>query len=281
MSRSRFCSLVIVAVVLLVLGSFFLDAHASRSRPKKVLPYKVSARSAVLLEGGRLRSLYDKHSSRKVLPASTTKVMTAIIALERLRLDDYVTVTKEAARMLPSKIDLKAGERYRVRDLLYAALLKSANDASYVLAVAASGSEEAFVNQMNSKAHWLGAKNTLFANCHGLPSDDPQYTTAYDMAVIFNEAMKKPFFREAIQKKYYVIKSEAGRNIPLRTHNKALFQGWKENVYGKTGYTNAAKACFVGQVQRDNKPLIIAVFGCARRWEDVKFIVERYGGVDL
>ncbi|NTV30038.1 MAG: D-alanyl-D-alanine carboxypeptidase [Candidatus Omnitrophica bacterium] len=282
MSRIIRSVLAVTAAVVILAALVTPDADASRSRPKKKKgPYQVSARSAVLLSGDRLRSIYDKDASRKVLPASTTKVMTALIALETLQLDDYVTISARVTATLPSKVDIKAGERYRVRDLLYAALLNSANDASIALAEASAGSEEAFVARMNRRARQIGAHNTLFANCHGLPSEDPQYTTAYDMALIFNEAMRKPFFKEAIQNKFWIIQSEAGRKIALRSHNKALFKGWKSPVYGKTGYTNAARACFVGRVMKDNQPLIIAVFGCSKRWDDVKYIFKRYGGVDL
>ena len=276
----RYITAFLAAVVLLV--SFFpSDVNASRKRPRKSGAYRVSAKSAILLDGDRGRQLYDKDPHHKVLPASTTKVMTAIIVLERMHLDDYVAVSDKAVKTLPSKVDIKVGERYRIRDLLYAALLNSANDAAIALAEATSGSEEKFVEQMNQRAYQIGAKNTLFANSHGLPSDEPQYTTAYDMALIFREAMKKPFFLEVIQNKYWTIQSEAGRKIPLKSHNKALFKGWKVNVFGKTGYTNAAQACFVGFAGKSEKPLIIAVFGCSSRWDDVKFILERYGGVDL
>lgn len=281
MIRSKRFFVTVLAVVFVL--TIFLpgEVDAAQRRAKRAKPYRVSAKSAVLFESDGLRSLYQKSPDRKVLPASTTKVMTALIVFERLHLDDVVTISQRAAMALPSKIDVKAGERFRVRDLLYAALLNSANDASIALAEAAAGSEDKFVDLMNRRARQLGAKNTLFANAHGLPSEDPQYTTAYDMVLIFREAMNKPFFREAIQSKFWIIKSEKGRKIPLKSHNKALFKGWKENIYGKTGYTNAAQACFVGSTVKNKKLLIIAVFGCSQRWEDVKFLLEKYGGVDL
>ena len=282
MIRSMRVFTVFLTVAFTLMSVLSPNADAARkSVRKKNTPYRVSAKAAVLLDAAHLNLLYEKDAHRKVLPASTTKVMTAIIVLEKMGLDDYVPVSEKAAKILPSKIDIKPGERYRVRDLLYAALLNSANDAAIALAEAAAGSEDKFVELMNQRARQIGAKNTLFANCHGLPSDDPQYTTAYDMALMFREAMAKPVFREIIQNKFWVIKSEAGRNIPLKSHNKALFKGWKENVYGKTGYTNAAQACFVGYVTKEKKELIIAVFSCSDRWDDVKFILERYGGVDL
>ncbi len=169
-----------------------------------------------------------------------------------------------------------------VRDLLYALLLNSANDASVVLAQAVAGSEEQFIDMMNIRAQQLGARNTKFANSHGLPTNDrAQYTTAYDMYLIFVKALKYSFFREVIKRKYKTIYSRDGREIVLKSHNKILFSGWKKEIYGKTGYTRAAGPCFVGTLNDRGNTLVIGVFGCNDRWEYIKRIVSRYGGVDL
>lgn len=264
------------------LAVFVSGAEAApKSSKKKKKPYSVSARAAILIESDHLKRHYEKEASRKVLPASTTKVMTAILVLEKLRLDQVVTVSQRAANALPSKLDMKVGETYRVRDLLEAILLKSANDASVALAEAVAGSEEKFVDMMNARALKLGAKHTRFANSHGLPTKAEQYTTAYDMALIFREALKKSFFKEAIAQRYASITSREGRKINLKSHNSSLFKGWKQNVRGKTGYTNAAGACFVGYLEHKKKLYIIAVFNSGSRWDDVKFIIERYTGADL
>lgn len=268
------------------MGVLFLSCVVSpaeaKKRKKKAGPYKVSARAALLVEGDSWpKKLFEKDSSRAVFPASTTKVMTALIAMERLPLDRVITVTASVLKVLPTKIDLKPGEKYTVRDLLYASLLKSANDAAVALAVAVAGSEPKFIELMNKRAKQLGAKNTLFANSHGLPTDDPQYTTASDMILIFREALKKSFFRAAIKEKVRIITSKEGRKVVLHSHNKALFQHWKENIYGKTGYTRAAQSCFVGYLEKGKRKIYIAVFGCSRRWEDVKYLFERRAGIDL
>ena len=261
------------------------DAQArtlKHKRAKKAAgSYVVSAKAALFMDFDSKNKIYAKDVTRKILPASTTKVLTAILVLERMNLDAYVTISPKAAGMLPSKIYFQVGDKYRVRDLLYAALLNSANDASVALAEAVAGSEEKFVQMMNRRAVQIGARTTLFANSHGLPADDPQFSTAYDMALIFREAMKKPFFREAIKAKHKKIVSQEGKVTLLRSHNKCLFKDWKQGVYGKTGYTQAARACFVGYVERDKKMFIVAVFGCSKRWDDIKYIVEHYGKVDL
>lgn len=282
MNKISKCVVACVVMVVLFLAFTLPSVEAKQRKKKKAGPYRVSARAALMVEGDIWpKKLYEKDPSRAVYPASTTKVMTALLVMERLPLDRVITVGRNVVKVLPTKIDLKPGEKYTVRALLYAAILKSANDAAVALAEAVAGSESKFVKLMNQRAKQLGAKRTLFANAHGLPSDDPQHTTASDMIVIFREALKKPFFREAIQERVRIISSKEGRKIVLHSHNKALFKGWKENIYGKTGYTRAAQSCFVGFLAKGKRKIYIAVFGCARRWEDVKYLFERRGGVDL
>ncbi|MBL8013301.1 MAG: D-alanyl-D-alanine carboxypeptidase [Candidatus Omnitrophica bacterium] len=241
----------------------------------------VTARGAVLVDTSNGKVLYSKDAHKRILPASTTKVMTALLVLEKLSLDSYVTVSERATGMQPSKLNLRAGEQYRVRDLLYGILLNSANDASVVLAEAVAGSEWDFVQMMNQRARQLGARNTKFANSSGLPSKTVQYSTAYDMYLIFRQALKNGFFKQAITMRYKSIYSRDGRKFNLKSHNKMLFKSWKRTIYGKTGYTRAARSCFVGHVTKGNRSLIVAVFGCTKRWDDIYRIVERYGGVDL
>lgn len=258
-------------------------SRTKSSSKKKKGPYQVSAASALLFDVSGGRKYYARNIDKKVLPASTTKVVTVMVVLDRLKMDDVVTVPQDVVQTLPSKIDLQPGEQYYVRDLLYAALLNSANDASVALAVAAAGSQEKFVQLMNQKAQQAGAQNTVFANPHGLPSKAPQYTTAYDMFMIFRAALKNEFFSEAIKIRTMAIQSLAGRSIALKSHNKAFFKGWKAGVYGKTGYTRSARACFVGMLKKGQETMIVAVFGCpgSTRWNDIKFIIEKYGAVDL
>ncbi|MDP8212834.1 MAG: serine hydrolase [Candidatus Zapsychrus exili] len=244
--------------------------------------YNVSCKSAIFSDSTKVKRLYGKNVHKKVIPASTTKVMTALLVLEHLSLDKYVTVRKSATGVQPTKLYLKVGEKYRVRDLLYAIIIKSANDASIVLAEAVSGSEASFVKLMNKKAKEIGAKHTNFANSNGLPSKRVrQYTTAYDMYLIFRKALRHSFFRKAIKYKYKNIYSKAGRKIALESHNKILFKDWKRKVYGKTGYTKAAGACFVGTIEKKDSTLIIGVFNCPKRWYDIKYIIRRFGGISL
>lgn len=258
-----------------------LCAHAVSPPPVWAKGYAVSAKGAIFSNSTKVVRYYGKNVHSKVIPASTTKVMTALLVLEKLSLDDTVTASKKASLAQPSKIYVRPGERFKVRDLLYAILLKSANDAAIVLAEAVAGSEWKFVQMMNKRARKLGCRKTRFMNSNGLPTKKSQYTTPYDMYLIFREAVKHPFFKSVIKKKYKTITSLSGRKIKLKSHNKILFFSWRRKLYGKTGYTRAARACFVGYLMKGNDVCIIAVFGCTRRWEDIKHIVSRYGGIGL
>ena len=241
----------------------------------------VTAASAMVWDVTNNQYRYARNIDRQIFPASTTKVMTVLLALERLSLDQYVTVNENATKVQPTKLDARPGEQYKVRDLIYAMLLKSANDAAVVLAEAVAGSQSQFVALMNQRAVQLGALHTHFANAHGLPSDGVQYSTARDMGLIFKEAYKNPFFRQAITFKYRIIYSKDGRRSFLKTHNKALFLNWHKDIYGKTGYTREAQSCFVGTFNNNNNLYIVDVFGCHKRWEDLKYIVEHYTGANL
>ncbi|MDP2653604.1 MAG: serine hydrolase [Candidatus Omnitrophota bacterium] len=276
----KFCGICVVAAAVMAMAGGHGQAAVKSKRSKS--NYEVSARSAIFSNSSKKKRYYGKNVHTKVQPASTTKVMTALLVLENLSMDQVVTIGPRPPTAQPSKIYLKPGEKFKVRDLLYALLLGSANDVSIALAEAVAGSEPKFVHMMNARARQIGAKHTRFANASGLPSKKvSQYTTAYDMYLIFRETIKNNFFRDTIKLKYKTIYSRAGRQVKLKSHNKMLFQGWNKNIYGKTGYTRAAQACFVGYLMKGNDVCIVAVFGCQRRWQDIKHIVSRYGGISL
>ena len=269
---SRVKNVFIFCLILNIFSSPFISEAKDR----------VSCKAVIFSDSTRGQRLYSKRVDARILPASTAKVMTALIVLKKLPLGKYIRVSPRALYPQPSKIDVKAGEQYKVKDLLYAILLSSANDASIVLAEAVAGSEGEFVRLMNKRAKQLGAKHTNFANSNGLPSRSPQYSTAYDMYLIFRQALKHYEFREAIQARYKIIRSRGGRQITLKSHNKILFlSNWKKKVYGKTGYTRAAQSCFIGTLKKGKSDLIIATFGCTDRWDDIRHIVSRYGKVNV
>ena len=268
-------------IITVFLVSVFLFLPQPSEARKKQKIKRVFCHSAILSDSTRGVRLFSKNINDRVLPASTTKVMTALIVLENLSLDQYVTVGPRATAVQPSRIDVRPGEQYKVKDLLYALLLNSANDASIVLAEAVAGSETKFVGMMNNRARQLGAQHTKFANSNGLPTRISQYTSAYDMYLIFRTALKNNFFRDMVRRRYMVIYSKAGRRIFLKSHNTILFNDWNKKIYGKTGYTRSAQACFVGSLQKGDNNIIVAVFGCTNRWDYIKYIVTKYAGISL
>jgi D-alanyl-D-alanine carboxypeptidase len=226
--------------------------------------------------------LFQKDADLRLPPASTTKVVTAILTLESGRkLSDTITVSKEATRVPASKLYLRPGQNVTIEELLYGIMLASANDASMVLAEGIGGSVERFTEQMTKKAHSAGATNSHFSNPHGLTAPD-HYSTAHDLAVIFRYAMRNALFREIVQTKFSSVSTTAvvkkkvvPRRISVRNHNRLLWD-FDGAIGGKTGYTAAAQKCFVGAVQRNGVTLIVAILGARDQWGDTKRLLE-YG----
>ena len=158
-------------------------------------PPSVTARAAIVLDQTTGRILFSKNAYEQLPMASTTKIMTAILAIESGRLDETVTVSEYASLVEGSSIDLEAGEKKTLEELLYGLILQSGNDAAVAIAEHLSGSVEEFAKAMTARSRELGANGTSFANPHGL-NDENHYTTAYDLALIASHAMSLPKFRE-------------------------------------------------------------------------------------
>lgn len=242
--------------ILLVLP--FLLASPSWAAPK------LTARAALLLDH-RGNVLYERNPRTPLPPASTTKVLTALIVLERCDLNEVVTVSRHAAQQPPSSIGLRSGERFRVEELLFALLLHSANDAATALAEHIAGSEREFAKLMNQKALELGAENSHFANPHGLPAAN-HLTTAHDLAVIMRAAMGNPTFVEIAQTPSRRLVWE-GNHRPrfVSGHNRLL----AAKVIGKTGFTNRARFCFVGS----DPNMTMVLLGSERLWPEARSLL--------
>jgi D-alanyl-D-alanine carboxypeptidase (penicillin-binding protein 5/6) len=227
------------------------------------------------MEAATGRVLYAKNPGLRLLPASTTKLMTALVVLEKTRLDEVVTVSSNAANAPAVRIGLKKGDKVTIETLLNAALIKSGNDAAVALAEAAAGSEEEFVKLMNRKAMAIGLDNTRFINPNGLPGRG-QYITAYDLAEIMREAMKYPLLKEILGTRVAEISTERGKTIFVKNTNKLL---WADDDFmgGKTGYTNQARHCFVGAGERESETLIVALLGTPSRdllWKETEDLMS-------
>jgi D-alanyl-D-alanine carboxypeptidase (penicillin-binding protein 5/6) len=236
----------------------------------------VTARAALIMDATSGEVLWEENGSRAVPPASTTKLMTAIVAIESGRLDESFVVSPFAARTAPSRINLRAGQRMRLRNLLYALLLKSANDAGTVIAEGVAGSQAAFAGRMTARAHELGARTAHFKNAHGLTAPG-HVASARDLALIMRHALRMPLMREILSTRQIRVPVEARRRywISLSSHNR-LLSGHTYKVIGKTGYTRAAGRCFVGAARHGGREVIIAVLGSRDLWGDAKRLLA-YG----
>lgn len=259
---------ILIAVFLLLAVSHFPVVNACAD--------DISARAAVVIDGNSGNILYAKNPNVKLFPASTTKLVTAMVVLDKLDPETVVTVSREAADTPSVSPRLRAGEKLKVRDLLNIALIRSVNSAAVALAEAVSGSEEAFAKLMNEKALSIGAENTRYVNASGLPGDG-QHITAYDLSLIMRAALNYPMIVEIVNTRAQQVYTEGGRKILVRNTNHLLWSD-EDMVGGKTGYTRAAKHCFVCAGQKGDKMLVAAVLGESVRnelWHDASTLLER------
>ncbi len=226
-----------------------------------------SARAATLFEPTTNTFLYSKNAEEKLSMASTTKIMTALIAIENLELDEVVTVPKECVGIEGSSVYLEEGDRLTVRDLLYSVLLQSANDAATVLAVRIGGDIFNFAELMNKKAEELSLQNTHFENPHGLDSDE-HYTTARDMAYLAAAALENDVFSRITSTYKYTFRlSDKVRTVV--NHNK-LLKMYEGCVGLKTGYTKHSGRCLVSAAKRDGLTMIAVTLDAPDDWNDHK-----------
>jgi len=217
------------------------------------------AKGAIVVENKSGRILYGQHYDEQMAMASTTKIMTCIIALENCDLNEIVQVSKLATKAPPVKLYIKEGEKYCLEDLLYALMLQSSNDVAIAIAEHVGGSVENFCDMMTSKAHELGAKDTSFKTPNGLDADG-HYTTARNLALIAIYAMKNDKFVEIINTKNKTISSRDGSKKQHNLVNKNSFLFAYSDSNGiKTGFTSKAGYCYVGSACKNNMNLISVV----------------------
>jgi D-alanyl-D-alanine carboxypeptidase (penicillin-binding protein 5/6) len=219
--------------------------------------------------------LYEKNPTTRLPPASTVKLVTAMVALDYLDPAMSVKLSRGAAATRSIKPRLLAGDELAISDLLHMALMKSINSAAVALAEAAAGSEDRFVELMNQKAKEIGAVDTHFTTASGLPKGR-QYTTARDLTIILKKALTYPLIKEIIGKKEYLTRTAAGRELFLENTDDLL---WLRSnmVGGKTGYTRNAKHCFVGAMDTDNGLMFAAVLGASSRsrlWKCAEMLAD-------
>ena len=247
-------------------------------------PPSVSARAAVLMEAKSGEVIFEKNPDASLPMASTTKIMTALVALEQISPKTVVTVPPEAVGIEGSSVYLNAGEKLTVEELLYALLLASANDAAVAIAVAVGGSVEAFAELMNRKAAALGLTATHFVNPHGLDAEGHR-TTARELAVIARAALENPAFREICSTRRKAIPKDGAENGRwLLNHNK-LLNMYPDCIGVKTGYTKKTGRCLVSAAEREGLTLIAVTLGAPDDWRDHTAMLDygflRYTSVTL
>ena len=291
--RNRGFARVIPAILCLVLFlcelPFALASSSySAERPENLAARDIRGEAAIVMEANTGEVLFEKNADELRPPASTTKVMTALLALTMADQEAMVTVSAYAASLDPeqhSHIGLKAGEQVRMADLIRATMVESGNDGAIAIAEHISGSEQAFVALMNEAAARYGCTRTHFVNSHGF-HDDYHLTTARDLAIIAREAMKLDSFREiALLTSFTLPKTNMSDPRRLSSQARRLLNNSEDNQYYyeyatgiKTGFTNAAGYCFVGSANKQGIPMISVVLGTnsAGRWTDTKKLLE-YG----
>lgn len=246
--------------------------------PKKP---KLNSLSALLMDGENNRVLFEVNGYSEMPMASTTKIMTCIVALENGNMEDVVTVSSYAAKMPDVQLNIRPGEQYYLKDLMYSLMLESHNDVAVAIAEHVGGSVEGFATMMNDKARALECNNTNFITPNGLDAEG-HYTTARDLAVISSYAIQNKEFVNITNTSSYQFKElKKGRSFSVSNKNKFLYM--MDGAIGiKTGFTGKAGYCFVGAIKRSDRTLISVVLGCgwppskSLKWTDTKCLMT-YG----
>lgn len=240
--------------------------------------FSLNSECAILVEADTGKVIYSKNPDLPHANASTTKIMTAILALENSKMTDIVKTSAYASSQEPTKLYFKKGERFYMRDMLYSLLLPSHNDTAVAIAEKVGGNVKNFVEMMNARAQELGCTNTHFATPNGLDAGLDHYTTVRDMAKIASCAWQKKQIRKIAGTKVATIRNLQGKTYRLVSTNRLLNEGMSGVSGLKTGYTNKAGQCFVGVVKGINgKTYISVTFGAktsAGRWEDARKLLS-------
>ena len=218
----------------------------------------INSRSCIIYDRNSHMVLYGKNETKQVKMASTTKIMTSLIIIENCSLSETIEISQKAAGTGGSRLGLKTGDKITIKDLLYGLMLCSGNDAAVALAEYAGGDIQGFAELMNQKASELGLKNTQYESPHGLDSDG-HYTTAYELAVLSNYALKNETFAKIVGTKNYTVTING---YPKNLSNTNELLGYLNGVYGiKTGFTNGANRCLVTACKRNDMDIICVVLG--------------------
>lgn len=265
-----------VLIVVFAMSSVNFSAVATENKDKSQAEPSVSAQAFILYCADNGQIIYSKNENDKMKPASTTKLMTTLLALEEADSSNKVVTFSKDMIAEGSSIYMKIGDKLTLKDLAAGMMMASGNDAANATAIAISGSKEKFANQMNDKAKQIGMKNTHFVTPSGL-DDDNHYSTAYDLAVLMDYALENEEFAKLTGQKSAEIKfiEPAGKQNIYANHNRLLSM-YEYCIGGKTGYTMSAGRCLVSAAKKDELTLICVTLNDRNDWEDHKNLYE-YG----
>lgn len=252
-------------ITVIVLSIIFIQMFCVNVYAKeKEVKFKVDARCAIALDKETKEVLFQQNAYEIVPMASTTKILTALIAIEQGDLDKKVTISKKAASIRGSKVGYKAGEEIALKELVFGLMFKSGNDAAIAIAESLGGSIEGFADIMNHYARGIGLLDSHFESPHGLDSQN-HYSSAYDLAMLTCKGMDYDLFREIVGSKS-ISKDKYNFTRDYNNINKILWLIPEANGV-KTGYTGGAGKCLVSSMRNNNKDIIIVVLNCPDRWK--------------
>ena len=268
--------IIIILIVGLIISTIILSQFTSVFASNDNDDLQITSEAALLIDSATGKTLYAKNEKEKKYPASTTKILTAILTIENCNLDDEVIVDYESLAIVPSgytTATLQVGEKWTVDQLLQVLLVQSANDAANVLAKHVAGSIDSFATMMNTKANKIGCTGSHFVNPSGKHEDD-HYSTASDLALIMNYCMKNETFRKYASLKSCIIPAtnkyeqrvynNTNELLKVDTSEVASNYYYKYAIAGKTGYTTQAKNCLVSVANKDGLELICVVLGAGK-----------------
>ncbi|MDR5587271.1 MULTISPECIES: D-alanyl-D-alanine carboxypeptidase [Clostridium] len=259
----------IVIIILLSIMLFQIFSKTVLADSKLKDNFRVNARCAIALDRESKEVLFEQNAYEIVPMASTTKIITAIIAIEQGDLDKKVVISKNAASIRGSKVGYKAGEEISLKELAFGLMFKSGNDAAIAIAESLGGSVEGFAQIMNHYATGIGILDSHFESPHGLDSNS-HYSSAYDLAILTAKGMEYDLFREIVGSKQ-ISKEKYNFTRDYNNINKILWLIPEANGV-KTGYTGGAGKCLVSSVNHQGKDIIIVVLNCPDRWAQTQKI---------
>lgn len=282
-----------VLMVIGVCGMLFFDFlgtfHVRAEEENVIDPSQLYAQSAVLMDAESGRILFEKEGGNERPMASTTKIMTCILALEMGEKTDIVTVSEKAAAQPEVHLGMKKGDQFYLEDLLYSLMLESHNDSAWAIAEHISGSVEAFTDLMDQKAEEIGCSHTNFVTPNGLDGKDGDgnhRTTAAELAKIMKycimESPKREEFLKITRTRSKIFQDTTGKKQYSCTNHNAFLDMMDEALTGKTGFTGEAGYCYVGAVRKDDRTFIVALLACGwpnnknYKWSDMKTLAQ-YG----